>query len=248
MIDFHSHLDLYPKPREHARDLAADVDFVLSVTNTPSAWRGTKTLELENSRIHTAVGLHPQLATERKGELGLFEEIVATERFVGEVGLDGQVADSNDRANQSLVFKAVLRASAVAGGRILTVHSRKAATPVLDEIESNPDAGPAVLHWFSGNHSELRRAVGLGCWFSVGPAMMSGARGRGLASSMPRDRILTETDGPFVTIDRRAAEPHDVGSVLTELADIWSTTSDTAGDQINANLDRLLALCPVLGA
>ena len=244
MIDFHSHLDLYTNPREHARDLAPDVEFVLSVTNAPSAWRGTKSLERENSKINTAVGLHPQLAAERKTELGLFEEIVATERFVGEVGLDGQATSSKDRAAQLFVFDAVLAASAAVGGRILSVHSRRAATEVLDAIEKHPEAGPVVLHWFSGNVNELRRALSLGCWFSVGPAMMGGARGRGLASSMPGERVLTETDGPFVTIGQQPAEPHHVESALTGLATLWSMTSAAAEDHVRANLDRLLALSP----
>lgn len=244
MIDFHSHLDLYPRPREHARDLAPHLEFVLSVTNAPSAWRGTKSLELENSKIHTAVGLHPQLAAERKAELGLFEAIVATEQFVGEVGLDGQETDPTDRAAQSFVFDAILSACAAAGGRILSVHSRRAATPVLDAIERNPDAGTAVLHWFSGNTSELKRAVNLGCWFSVGPGMMGGARGRGLASSIPQEKILTETDGPFVTVGARPAEPHDAESALADLGVLWSTTLEAAEHRIQENLDRLLALLP----
>lgn len=242
MIDFHSHLDLYPRPREHARDLAPHLEFVLSVTNAPSAWRGTKSLELENSNIHTAVGLHPQLAVERKAELGLFEAIVADEQFVGEVGLDGQNTDPEDRAAQSFVFDAVLSACAAAGGRIISVHSRRAATPVLDEIQKHPDAGIAVLHWFSGNVSELERAVSLGCWFSVGPGMMNGARGRGLASSIPRDRILSETDGPFVSLRNGPAEPHDVKSVLEDLGVLWATSPELARDQISLNLSRLLTI------
>jgi Tat protein secretion system quality control protein TatD with DNase activity len=89
------------------------------------------------------------------------------------------------------------------GGRIMTIHSRRAAGPVLDALASRADAGVPVLHWFSGSRRELQRAIDQGCWFSVGPAMFNGERGRGLAAMMPRDRILTESDGPFAQIEGR---------------------------------------------
>ena len=49
---------------------------------------------------------------------------------------------------------------------------------------------------------ELSRAVDMGCWFSVGPAMLHGEKGRQLVLKMPRDRVLTESDGPFAQIGR----------------------------------------------
>lgn len=216
------------------------MEFVLSVTNAPSAWRGTKSLESENAVIHTAIGLHPQVAAERKAELGLFEEVVATQRFVGEVGLDGQSNDSADRAAQVFVFDAVLAASARAGGRVISIHSRRAVTPVLDAIEKWPDAGQAVLHWFSGTRAELERAVRLGCWFSVGPAMTLGRRGQELLARMPVDRVLTETDGPFVCIGDRPAEQHDVRDALDTVSSLWSVSGLEAEHQVRLNLDALL--------
>src|SRR3546814_10842246 len=65
-----------------------------------------------------------------------------------------------------------------AGGRVISLHSRRAAGEVLDAIESIRDAGTPILHWFSGTGRQLDRAIDLGCWFSVGPAMLRTEKGR----------------------------------------------------------------------
>ena len=69
MIDFHSHLDLYPNFRQIVDECGKRGIYVLSVTTTPSAWEGTSGLAASHSRIKTALGLHPQLAHQRKAEL-----------------------------------------------------------------------------------------------------------------------------------------------------------------------------------
>ena len=87
MIDFHCHLDLYPDPHAVVRECVARGLYVLSVTTTPSAWAGTVALARNAPRIRTALGLHPQIAHERKGELPLFERLLPEVRYVGETGL-----------------------------------------------------------------------------------------------------------------------------------------------------------------
>jgi TatD DNase family protein len=65
MIDFHCHLDLYPNPQRLVEDCRKHGTYILSVTTTPSAWKGTNALANEATRIKTALGLHPQLAHQR---------------------------------------------------------------------------------------------------------------------------------------------------------------------------------------
>jgi TatD DNase family protein len=140
------------------------------------------------------------------------------------------------------VFTAVLRGCADVGGRILSVHSRRAAKPVLEALADCPTAGTAVLHWFSGTERELTRAVELGCWFSVGPAMLDSDKGRRLVELMPRDRVLTESDGPFATVQGRSAVPWDVSAAVTDIAKIWSIPQRDAANELLANLRRLTSL------
>ena len=242
MIDFHAHLDLYPDPHAILRQCVVDRLYVLSVTTTPSAWPGTSALAKDAPRIQTALGLHPQIAHERAGELPLFAKLLRRVRYVGEIGLDGSPELRGHWQIQQHVFARVLKLCADAGGRIMTIHSRRAATAVLDQLSDHPAAGTPILHWFSGSKRELRRAVDLGCWFSVGPAMLAGNKGRQLTLAMPRDRVLTESDGPFARIDGEAARPGDVRKAVEVLAMLWSEPTHAVQRSLLDNLMHLTTL------
>lgn len=183
MIDFHCHLDLFPDPQQVADECESRGIHVLSVTTTPSAWSGTSALG--GDHIRTALGLHPQIAHERLHELKLFDELLPETHYVGEIGLDGAPEFRSHWDAQVEVFEHVLSSCQAVGGRILSVHSRRASSDVLERLQEHSGFGIAILHWFSGSYQELESAIRLGCWFSVGPAMLRGERGRMLASRMP---------------------------------------------------------------
>lgn len=241
MIDFHCHLDLYSNPHEVTRQCAERGLYILSVTTTPSAWKQSAELIAGAPRIRLALGLHPELARERKGELDLFDSLLPQCRYVGEIGLDGSPELRETWLDQMQVFEHVLAACEAAGGRIMTIHSRRAADDVLGCLRRFGKAGHPVLHWFSGGTKSLDRAIDLGCWFSVGPGMIAGEKGRSLVARMPKNRVLTETDGPFSMIKGKSAYPWDVGIAVTALADIWGVTPDEASVMLEENLRQLLS-------
>jgi TatD DNase family protein len=193
-------------------------------------------------RIRTALGFHPQIAHERFGELPLFDALLPETRYVGEIGLDGAPEFRVHWREQIKAFEQILRATAKAGGRIMSIHSRHAADEVLDALAATPNAGVPVLHWFSGNKAQLTRAINMGCWFSVGPAMLRSKRGRELVAAMPRDRVLTETDGPFAMVGDIPLLPADVNSAVTQLANIWSESPHDAEQRINKAFRSLVML------
>jgi len=236
LIDFHCHLDLYPDPEREVREADAARVYVLSVTTTPRAWIRTAQLAKGHRRIRTSLGLHPQLAHERASELSLFEELLLRTRYVGEIGLDGGSDYGKYAAIQSKVFETVLRLSAVGGGRIMSIHSRRAVDEVLDRLAATPDAGTPILHWFSGTARQLRRAADIGCWFSVGPAMLRGEKGKALALAMPTDRILTETDGPFASGPAGPLRPADAWQAVKQLATTWNIPVEEARARLLDNL------------
>ncbi|MCL4217032.1 MAG: TatD family hydrolase [Candidatus Hydrogenedentes bacterium] len=240
MIDFHCHLDLFENPQEVARQCQERGLYVLSVTTTPSAWAGTKRLAEGAERIRTAIGLHPELAHTRKHEFDLLEEILPETRYVGEIGLDGTKAHRPYWSSQVEVFELILQACKGVGGRFMSIHSRGATGAVLDVLENNKEAGVPVLHWFSGSSRELRRAVDLGCWFSVGPAMLRGQKGQDLVAKMPQERVLTETDGPFVKVEERPMFPWEVSVAEVDLQRIWRVSGESVEEILRANLMRLL--------
>jgi TatD DNase family protein len=240
VIDFHCHLDLYPDPLSVRDECMRRDVYLLSVTTTPSAWKGTSALASDAIRIRTALGLHPQLAHERQHELALFDSFLPETQYVGEIGLDGAPEFRKHWDSQISVFEQILAKCAAAGGRIVSVHSRLASAAVLEHLEKYRDAGTPVLHWFSGGFRDLDRAIKLGCWFSVGPAMLAGARGRELALRMPRERVLTESDGPFAQVAGVAVQPWQVDLAVEGLSRTWSLSRETVDQMLLSNLRRLL--------
>lgn len=240
MIDFHCHVDLFPNPKALVDECEQSALYVLSVTTVPSAWRGTMALSQGPKRIRTALGLHPEIAHERQSELALFDELLPEAKYVSEIGLDRTLGTEARWPVQALVFRHILASCQRIGGRIMSIHSRRATDAVLDELEAFPNAGIPVLHWFTGSQTQMHRAVTLGCWFSVGPAMLRGRRSRDLVAQMPRNRVLTESDGPFAKIGERAAMPSDVLSALEHLGNLWSVDSANADHLVMENFRVLV--------
>lgn len=244
MIDFHCHIDLYPDPAAVAARAEENEIYVLSVTTTPKAWRKTAALAIDKTYIRTSLGLHPELAHERSQELPLFEAFLDETRYVGEIGLDGSPEHRGHAGEQKRVFERILAMVRERGGRILSVHSRRAAEQVVATLKEYDCGQSAVLHWFSGTQRQLADAIAVGCWFSVGPAMLRSERGRQLTAFMPRDRVLTETDGPFGQQGDRPLEPTDVRLAEAALAKIWHVDANEVSRTLKSNLKTLLKTVP----
>jgi TatD DNase family protein len=241
VIDFHCHLDLYPNPQAVRDECVRRGMYVLSVTTTPSAWRGTSALAAHTQRLRTGLGLHPQLAHERQNELPLFDTYLPETRYIGEIGLDASPEFRSHWQSQLLVFEHILSKCRAASGRIMSLHSRRASGPVLDCLERFSEAGTPVLHWFSGSLLDLERAINLGCWFSIGPAMLASDKGRALAARMPREHVLTESDGPFAQLNGEPVMPWHVENALAELGKIWSMPVKEVDRTIHRNMQNLQA-------
>lgn len=240
MIDFHCHLDLYPDPGAVVAEAVRRQCEVLAVTTTPLAWEGTNAVIGAAPRIHVGLGLHPELVFERAGEVQRFDDLLPEAGLVGEIGLDGSRRHRDSFPLQLDVFRSILTSVSRAGGRVMSIHSRGAAKETLNLLEQYGGASTPVLHWFSGSQKELQRAIDAGCWFSVGPAMLKGAKGRKLAKMMPVNRVLTETDGPFTRNGDAPLFPWDARSAEQALAGVWGMVVSEAHSQLRANLNSLL--------
>lgn len=239
MIDFHGHLELYRDPVAEAERCALEGIEILSVGTTPSAFRGTLRIGKKHQNIRSALGFHPHFAAQRMAELAMFDEFLPEARYVGEVGLDGAPEHRKSWNQKVRVFSHILRQCASVGGRLISIHSRRAASDVLDLLERHRSSGTPVLHWFSGTQEELSRAFEIGAWFSVGPAMLRCNRGRDLAAAMPQNRLLTETDGPFATIQNRPLAPGEVQRACIVLGEIWGCDLEAAKALLQSNLHDL---------
>lgn len=243
-VDFHCHLDLYPDLEKLVRECEQAEVFTLAVTTTPRAWPRNNALAAKTTYVRAALGLHPQLVSERAGELSLWQEYLPDARYVGEIGLDAGPRFYKSFELQKHVLEKILRASAERGGKILTLHSIRAATAVLDMLEAHFPAsrGKAVLHWFTGTKAEAQRACDLGCYFSINRAMLKNYRHRNMVAALPLDRLLTETDGPFTEASAGSpAHPKDVTRTVKELAEARSTSFEELAAAIQTNLRHLVS-------
>lgn len=241
MMDLHCHVDLYPDPSEILSNIENSGYYVLSVTTVPSAFKGTAYLTENLANCRTALGLHPQLAHQRVNELSLFDSLCGVTRYIGEIGLDGSRGYVEHIETQKLVFEHMLNKCCDFDDKILTIHSLNAVDEVLALLKKYPDSGASILHWFLATKKQVNHAVELGCYFSVGPAMINSARARKVISWLPKKRVLLETDGPFAKTDGKPALPSDVVLVIQFLSDLWGETIDQVQDGLKLNLKNLIS-------
>ena len=171
--------------------------------------------------------MHPELIGERYDEGDLIIQLINSTQFVGEVGLDGSPKHRKNYHKQQEIFLRVLNTAQNLGGRVLTVHSRRATRDVIGMIKEHTeqDRVLCIMHWFSGSIAEARRAAEAGCYFSINHSMLDHKRGRTLVESLPVERILTETDSPFTFKDNIKSQPWDVIPMAARLAEVHRVSS-----------------------
>lgn len=183
-LDLHAHVD----PRIAPRQLEQLGAVVFAATRSASEFERT-TARSDQVTIW-GLGCHPGVATAQTNfDAGRFAELMRRTPFISEVGLDG--ATRTDAGTQTEIFRSVL-ALVARTPKITSVHSKRATSQVLDLIEESGARG-VVLHWWLGSQDETKRAIGLGCFFSVNRSMdCTKLRNAGV----PLGSLLPETDHP----------------------------------------------------
>lgn len=218
--------------------------FALTMTTTPRAWPRNRELTAKTQFVRAALGLHPQLVATHAREIDLWEEYLSQARYVGEVGLDSGPQFYRSIELQKVIFERVLRKCSQEDGKILSVHSVRAATLVLDMIEKYLDIerNRVVFHWFTGSRAEAKRASDLGCYFSLNARMLDNERHRDTVAILPLERILTETDAPFAKYKGTELHPPDVSIVLGMFARLKGMEIQEVTKMVRSNLATLETL------
>lgn len=238
-VDAHCHLDECDDPIgavNSARNIGA---VIVAVTSTPAAYRHAVARFGGLAQVRVALGLHPlNVGRVREADIASFASLIAGARYIGEVGLDRSVEGSSTWDRQVQVFERLLSLPG-ARSKLWSVHSRRAEAVAVPMII---DAGvPAVLHWYTGTSAMLQRALAAGLYFSINRAMLSSPSGQRILSALPRERVLTETDAPYV----RSPQPNDPASgvrdVVRSLASRWALSPEEAQAIVFANMTAAAA-------
>ena len=124
--------------------------------------------------------------------------------------------------------------------KILSLHSRKAEKEVF-ELLIHYKIQNAIFHWYSGGLNLIKNISDEGYYFSINPAMIKSISGQKIISKIPKENVLTETDGPFINKGNEPLLPGEVEEVFEYLSKIWDIPIYEVQKIINMNFRRLIS-------
>ena len=238
MMDFHCHLDLYNRSLEIFEEIKRRGTFVLVVTTSPRAYVKTAEYFKDTENVFVAAGLHPELIGERLNEKKLLFDCMKKCEILGEIGMDGSLRSRGSLALQRDFFEEILRNADIAGGKIMSIHSRMAVKDVLDLIYKYKGASIPILHWFTGTLREVDQALEMGCFFSINPNMCSTKSGQKIISKIPINKMFPETDAPFTQKSGEPYMPWD-DTVVRYIADSHGMRKEDVNAKFEDNLTQI---------
>lgn len=236
-----SHVNLHAPQFDEDRDAViararqAGVQLMVNISDRVSNFDRVRALA-DHPDIWCTVGTHPHEAKEDPNlTAATLVKLAADPRVVGigECGLDFHY-DLSPRDIQATVFRQHVHAARETG-LPLVVHTREADDAMGRILEEEHAAGPfrLLMHCYTSGADLARRCAALGAWFSVsGIATFKAAEDvREVIREMPADRIIVETDCPYlapVPHRGRRNEPAYIGHVLAKLAEVRGWSLDEA--------------------
>jgi TatD DNase family protein len=247
VTDTHAHLDACADPAQEviARAQAAGVDRIVAIGSGIDSCRETLAIAAAAEGVSAALGVHPhQAGDEDAGLLDELRELLGDERAVavGEIGLDFY-RDYAPRDRQRELFAAQLEL-AMELGKPAVIHMRAAEDETAAMLESF--AGTVVLHCFSSPEL-LPVALERGYYVSfAGNVTYPTAENlREAASRVPAERLLAETDSPYLSPQPRRGRPNEPANVvhtIVELAEARGEDRDALARQLDENAARAFSL------
>lgn len=251
LIDSHCHLNyqglVEDQPAVLARARAAGVTGMLNISTREREWAEVIAAAEREPDVWASVGIHPHEA-DAHPEIDADKLVAAAAHprviAIGETGLDFYY-DHSDRDRQRASFRSHIAASR-ATGLPLIVHTREAEadTAAILAEEMGQGAFPGVIHCFTASRAFAETALALGFYISIsGIVTFRNARDlQETAAALPADRLLVETDAPFlapVPHRGKTGEPAFVADTVAFLATLRGEEEGVLREQTAANFFRL---------
>lgn len=252
LFDTHCHLNLveaFPEPSEAIESaFEAGVARLLVVgIDVPSSRRALEIAE-EWEGVYASVGLHPteaprwsRAAARELCELAKHPKAVAW----GEIGLDYHWMTAPAEVQRECLLEQLHLAADLELPAV--IHCRDAHQDLLRLLESLDSPPPLLLHCFSGSPEDARRAVALGALLGFdGPlTYRRNQELRELVASLPRGRVVLETDSPYLAPEPYRGKPNSpalLPLINQRLAALWCLDPEESADQTTANAERFFGL------
>ena len=247
MIDTHAHLDACAdRPSALIRRArSAGVERIVTVGTGIDSCRAALELAGLHEEVFAAVGIDPHQAGDAEaGRIDDLRELAEHERTVavGETGLD-YFRDRAPRDRQRRLFEAQLELAADLG-KAVVIHTRDADADTADVLAGF--GGTVVMHCFS-SPGLLETVLERGYYvsFAGNVTYPKASDLRAAAAQVPDERILVETDSPYLAPQTRRGRPNEPANVvltLQELAKVRSVNNEDLGAQIDANAAAAFSL------
>ncbi|MFC3097774.1 TatD family hydrolase [Alteraurantiacibacter palmitatis] len=253
LIDSHCHLN-YPGLAERQTEVlgnarAAGIGAFLNISTRQSEWADVIATAEREADVFASVGIHPHEA-DAHAEMGKGALLEAAQHprviAIGESGLD-YYYDKSDRNVQQALFRMHI-AVARETGLPLIIHTRDADDDTADILADEMVKGtfPALIHCFTASPDFGRRVLELGLTISIsGIVTFKNARQlQEFAKEIPADRLLVETDSPFlapVPHRGKTGEPAFVADTARFVADLRGESAEELATATTANFKRLFS-------
>jgi TatD DNase family protein len=225
---------------------------MVSICDRLASFDTAHAIAMDHPDIYATVGVHPHEAKDDP-ELGVetLLDLAGRDKVVGigETGLDFHY-DLSPRHIQEAVFRVHIAAARLTG-LPLVVHTREADAVMADILETEYARGPfrLLMHCYTSGADLARRAAALGAWFSVSgiASFKTAVDVRAVIADMPADRIIVETDCPYlapVPLRGRRNEPAFLPHVLAALAQVRGWSLSEAESRTEAAFYRLFNKIP----
>jgi TatD DNase family protein len=219
IIDTHCHIDMYPNPIQVLNECEKRGVTVISMTSLPSHFELGYNHFIDKKKARQALGFHPLIIKNYdKTEILKFENLINKTSYIGEIGLDFSREGIGTKDLQIQIFTKILSIIKNNNSRkIISLHSRGAEKEVLSHLIEN-NIKYAIFHWYSGNVGLIENILKAGYYFSVNTSMIKSKKGNDIISRIPLNRILIESDGPYIDNKGKPIYPYDLIEVYNYLA------------------------------
>ena len=248
IIDTHCHLydaEAFPNPAYAIEEANRhDIDKMIVVGTNAETSRKAVELAERFVGVFAVVGWHPNCAADYSSDqIAVLDELAKSPTVVaiGEMGLDYHWDYATREQQEKCLFDQLEWAETIK--KPIVFHCREAYDDLLTILEKR-SVGPCVVHCFGGNEEQASRALALGAYLGVdGPITFPKSDElRAVIGSAPRDRILVETDAPYLApVPHRGKpnEPANVRFVVEAIAKVWGVSTEQAAQITTENAQRL---------